>query len=228
MEGEVVEVEHRIPFVVEPSTTEPVHTVSELLPAGHDTYLRLFHPFVPWSAEAIDGPVRQRLRWRDLADQAGVQLAPNTTWRQLLPVLPEAADGRPWAVWDGDLEEQTADDLFSVLDDPESGPCYFEFGLVATIATDDHQRRLYRTASVAGRHDAVRHIRMHGATYITTASLSWCETQRWIVCCDNDLTSTYIATDRGTAGRLSRHPGLEVLEVTRGTRVDDSAHEQAP
>lgn len=226
VEAEVVEVEHSIPWVVDPSHNGRVHTVAELLPDGHERYLRLFHPFVPWSAELHLGPVETRIRWRDVAARAGIDLMATTTLGTLGPGFPDDERER-LAVWEGDLDAQTAEDLYAALGDGDSGPIYFEFGLAAIIATEDHRARLFRVSSIEGRQQAVARIRALGASFITTPSLSWNHDRRWITCSDYDLTSTYIATDAPTADRLLAHPDLEILEVQRTSRVDDFADESS-
>ncbi|MBX3314696.1 MAG: hypothetical protein KF906_10285 [Actinobacteria bacterium] len=222
MERDVVEVEHSIPWVVDPSPNGRGHTVAELLPDGYERYLRLFHPFVPWSAEPHLGPAKRRVRWGEVAARAGIALRATTTLGTLGPGLDDDEPER-LAVWEGDLEAQAAADLYGTLGQDESGPVFFEFGLAAAIATDDHRERLFRAMSVGGRHRAVERVRALGATVITTPSLGWSHDLRWIVCSDYDLTSTYIATDRPTAERLLGHPDLEILLVERTTRVDDAA-----
>lgn len=227
MEASIVEIEHAIPFTVEPPHSGSVHTVAELLPEGHEQYLRLFHPFVPWEVESGLDPVETQVRWCELAEQAGTTFSATTTWRTIKPVLPVIGDSRPWAVWEGELEAHTADELFGTLDQGTSGPFYFEFGLVAIVNTNGTPR-LYRSASIDGRRQAVEHIRSHGGREITTPSLSWSHDQRWITCSDYDLTSTYVATDTPTANRLLANPSLEILEVERTTRIDNKADEQMP
>jgi hypothetical protein len=226
VEADVVEIEHSIPWVVDPPHNGRVHTVAELLPDGHERYLRLFHPFAPWSAEPHLGPVEARVRWRDVAARAGIDLMATTTLGTLGPGLPDDERER-LAVWEGALDERTAEDLYAALDEGESGPIYFEFGLAAIIATDDHRERLFRASSHEGLQQAVSRIRALGAAFITTPSLSWNHDQRWITCSDYDLTSTYIATGGPTADRLLAHPDLEILEVQRTTRVDDFADESS-
>jgi hypothetical protein len=88
--------------------------VDELLPGGYEAYLRVFHPFVPWSAQrgtAVD----TRRTWQRLAADANVPYHKQLTWRQLATVLPESNGTRPWAVWDGELEPVLAAALTRTL-----------------------------------------------------------------------------------------------------------------
>lgn len=64
----------------------PHPTVAQLLPAGYECYLRLFHPFVPWGHEDDLRPAETRTTWRKLAADAGVAFTATKTWRTLAPV----------------------------------------------------------------------------------------------------------------------------------------------
>ena len=114
------------------------HTVAELLPPGFDCYVRVFHPFVPWEAEPTEPVSRSRCgRWAEIARSAGVTFGPNLTWRQLEKALPVGVDGqRPFAVWEGDLEINTAAALFAALPSPGADGYFLSFGLAAIIRTD--------------------------------------------------------------------------------------------
>ena len=119
--GHVNELEYEVPWgeLLAPRPSAG-HIVGELLPPGFDRYLRVFHPFVPWDAEPdSSSPISHRASREDLANEAGVPFGPTLTWRQLEVMLPVSPVGqrRRWAVWDGYLEEATADALFDSLND---------------------------------------------------------------------------------------------------------------
>ncbi|WCO67255.1 hypothetical protein PO878_00780 [Iamia majanohamensis] len=226
MNVEIDEIEHAIPWDLGPAPESEGHTVAELLPPGHECYLRLFHPFVPWELECSVEPVEPRTTWGALAALAGLELTPTTTWKLLEPALPDDGERRPWTVWDGDIEVSTAKDLFGILGVNSTGPYFFEFGLAAVISADDHRPHLYRSPSIEGRHAAAQRIRHRGAGWVNTPSLAWDQAQTWITCSDHDLTSTYIASTERVGQQLLDHPDLETVEVQRTTRIDDWAHEQ--
>lgn len=71
--------------------------------------------------------------------------------------------------------------------------------------------------------EAVRDAR---ASRATTAEHVWPVEERWIVCTDYDLTSTYIACDAEAAQRLLDHNLIEAVLIDRSTRIDNSAEEQ--
>ena len=50
------------------------HTVAELLPPGFARYVRVFHPFVPWTADPEEAVSNGR--WADIARDAGVTFGP--------------------------------------------------------------------------------------------------------------------------------------------------------
>jgi hypothetical protein len=204
------------------------HTVAELLPPGFDCYVRVFHPFVPWTAEPTEPVSRSRCgRWADIARSAGVTFGPNLTWRQLEKALPVGADGqRPFAVWEGDLEINAADALFAALPSQGADGYFLSFGLVAIIRTDAHAPATYFVQTLDNRSAVIDAVNDGPATSITTAEYVWPSDKSWIVCTDYDLTSTYVALGAEAASRMLAHPAIEAVEVTLDTRVDDAADEQ--
>jgi len=204
------------------------HTVAELLPPGFDCYLRVFHPLLPWTAEPTEPVSRSRCgRWADIARSAGVTFGPNLTWRQLEKALPVGVDGqRPYAVWEGDLEINTAEALFAALPSPRPGGYFLSFGLVAIIRTDAHAPATYFVPTLYNRSAVIEAVNDGPATSITTAEYVWPTNRSWIVCADYDLTSTYIALSGKASYRLVTHPEIEAVEVDLNTRIDDAADEQ--
>lgn len=53
----------------------------------------------------------------------------------------------------------------------------------------------------------------------------WPDDRIWVVCTNYDLTSTYIACSRELADVLNSSPGLETLEVSRRSRIDERSDE---
>ena len=203
--------------------------MAELLPPGFDCYVRVFHPFVPWTAEPTKPvPSSDRRSWRDIADGAGVKFGPALTWRQLESALPIDVNGeRPHAVWEGDLELNTADALFSVLADVGAGGYCFSFGLVAIVRTDAHLPVAFHAQTLGGCRLAIEAVNAGTTKSITTAEYVWPLDESWIVCTDYDLTSTYVALGREPAARLLAHPNLDAVEVGLNTRIDDAADEES-
>ena len=210
------------------SASQRGHVVGELLPPGFERYLRLFHPFVPWSADSsVPIPASECVRWAELARRAGVSFGPNLTWRQLETVLMINADGdRDFAVWEGELELDTATTLFESLAKDDDGGYFLAFGLAAIIGTSAHSSVTYFARSLDDRSAAAQDLDTEVPGSITTAEYVWPSDRSWIVCTDYDLTSTYVALDNAGAERLHTQPRLEVVDVTLETRVDDAADER--
>lgn len=225
---DLVEVEYGIPWSsqLSPASDVWVHTVAEILPPGFARYVRVFHPFVPWGAESGETRIDVRMRWAVLAANAGVEFRPTLTYRQLSPVLPLDPDGggRPWAVWDGALDDATARALLAGLDDGRSEHYYFSYALGAYVS--GLEPMMFRVDSLAVMLDAVGELRRGRGLPNQTPEYVWPADQRWIVCSDFDLTSTYVAADDDAAVRVLEDPGLEALEVDLDTRVDNCADEQ--
>jgi len=225
----IEEVPFELPWVLKPVTPGKV-TVASLLPAGFETYLRLFHPFAPWDWESSEPlPVDRRTRWHHLAGLAGVKYGSTTTWRQLEPVLPDTEHGRPYAVWEGTLELNTAEALLSNLDSVVgTGPLFVAFNLASIIRTTRQSPLMFSIESIDRwievTTDVVPWINRHD---LCTPEYTWPEDQRWIICSDYDLSSTYIASSASTASQLFADPELEVLEVALTDRIDNHADEQA-
>lgn len=202
--------------------------VENLLPRGFDRYLRLFHPFVARGSDPADRtPIVHGPTWREMAHQAGVAFVGTLTYRQIESVLP-GTDWRdcPWALWEGELEEGTARELFDTLDDGGDGPWLFGFGLAAIIGSAEHRPLLFSTPSPDHRRAVVDAARRSGATQLTTAEFVHPVDRRWITFTDYDLASTYLATSIEMAHRLLANESLEIVEVQLDTRVDDHADEQ--
>jgi hypothetical protein len=214
------EVAWLLPGLSAPSRAR-VHHVDELLPQGYGRYLRLFHPFVPWASEPAEAvPKGSRRSWQSLAQEAGVTFHSELSWRSLEPVVPLVTDGgRRYSVYEGQLESFTANRLLTAL--VATGPAQPVFFVYShpgcLIATPNHEPLAFR--GLAEELDVVREAagQAPGPTYI------WPEDRRWLVTTDADLVSTYVACDIEAAESLMADGELEVLAVTRNTRIDDGS-----
>ena len=197
------------------SSNRWVHHVDELLPSGYDSYLRLFHPFVPWGTRHEEAVPRGQSRsWESLAGEAGVMFHGELEWSSLISVLPILpARGRRYTTFVGQIERSTANIMMSVL--ATSGPSQLVFFIYShpalmpphdePIAYQGESQEFDQVIEVAG---------LPGPTYV------WPEDRRWLVATDYDLSATYIACDASTCDALMARSGLETLAVSLNTRID--------
>jgi hypothetical protein len=207
----------------DPADDPHVHRVGELLPAGYAAYLRLFHPFGPWGIDPYLADESDRRSWKSLAAEAGAQFGPELTWRTLEPVIRLIeGGGRRYAVAEGNLDPVVRRRLFSVLaafTAPQ--PTYFYYGLSSVVTGNGEVLLRAPLDAIEEVVAAVREGEIDAA--VETPELVWPEDRSWVVCTDYDLVSTYIASNRMLASALISDERLEVVEVSRQTRVDDRA-----
>lgn len=198
-----------------PEDPPGVARVSQLLPAGYASYLRLFHPFRAWDAPSTD-PVRRS--WRELAAEARVSYHAELDWDSLLPAL-DAPDGeRRFEVAEGEIASPTRAALFRQLEQHTVAPVHVYFGLGAMVAGGEPL--LYRAPAdaIEAARDRAAHV---GGRVVPGPELVWPEDRSWVLRTDYDLASSYIACDPALASSIAADPALEVVPVTRGMRVDD-------
>jgi hypothetical protein len=200
------------------------HTVAELLPAGFDRYLRIFHPFLR-STTLDDGVIRETRTWRSLAEEAGVVFHPEIVRESLLPALPVLDDeeaGRAWNVEEGRLEDPAWTALFETLTTRSpKRDAYFLFGW--TLA---HPVLFRADIGNFGAVQAVadEHLRTGGGDFpADSPEFVWPVDRSWVVNTDPDLVATFVACDEALADMILAHPALEVLPVTLASRVDRGA-----
>ena len=202
-------------------TNPLVHHVSELLPPRYESYLRLFHPFVPWTSRKADlVPEGQSRRWESLAQEAGVSFHSELTWTSLEPVVPILPDGgRRYATYEGQIERSTAKRLLAVL--AASGPAQRVYFLYShpgcLISTPDHEPLAF-----LGEPEDFEVV-IDAAAPASGPTYMWPEDRRWVVATDCDLVSTFIACDAPTGAALMADIGLETLPVSLDTRIDNGS-----
>jgi hypothetical protein len=190
------------------------HRVAELLPAGYDTYLRLFHPFTSWRTVG-------RRTWRSLADEAGVAFHPELTWSTLRSVLVHDERGHRYQVAEGQLEPVTRTALYRRLQLAGADePVFFYYRLAAMVQGLEPLLLYAPLSEVNGVRQQVHDVTgvdLVGPEYL------WPTDRSWVVNTDYDLSSTYLACAPSMAAALRAEPGLEILPVTLDTRVDERA-----
>ncbi|MEU4106124.1 hypothetical protein AB0F16_37125 [Streptomyces tanashiensis] len=186
------------------------HVVSELVPAGFDAYVRIFHQFA-----ATDGSGRTRT-WRAWAEDAGVSFH-----RELSHLtLPHEfrAPGEPmWQTEEGALDGPSRRALARCLAGVtgEQSVC-FAYDLAALCRGEDEPlvRRSSLTGLEAVREEVADRVGRCGPEFW------WPDDRSWVVTTDYDLLSTYVGCSAETAERILRDDDIEALPVTTQTRVD--------
>jgi hypothetical protein len=200
--------------------------VREMFPPGYERYVRLFHPFIPWGADPRDVGAHGRRTWRQLAQQVGVDLHPALQWDTLRPVLPVDGDRRPYEIHTGELEPITRQGLFVHLRRHVTAqPTYFLYDLSALIAGRDP---VTVEAEVDDFEKVFRWASETNSAVVSTPEYIWPSDRAWIVCCDYDLSSTYVAGTSDLCADLLGDPSLEIVEVALDTRVDYKADADQP
>ena len=194
--------------------------VGEILPAGYERYLRLFHPFVASGLDPDGGDrAPARTTWQALAEQVGTNLHPTLQWHTLEAAV--LADGGTSEIHEGELEPVTRRRLFAHLQNhTDCRTSYFLYGIAAIAPGGE---AFVVEAAIDEAEEVVEWVDEHQTTAVPTPELMWPEDRSWIVCTDYDLLSTYLATDSALARDLVQDPGLEVIEVSRDTRIDERA-----
>ncbi len=107
--------------------------VSSLLPAGFETYLRLFHPFTEWACPG-------RRTWRELAEEAGARFHSELSIRALTPALEigRERDRFRYQVAEGTLEPVVSGALHSCIRrmTADKSTLYY-YGLAAVVRGED-------------------------------------------------------------------------------------------
>jgi len=200
------------------SSNRWAHWVDELLPSGYDSYLRLFHPFVPWDSEIAEPVPRDRLRsWETLAAENGIVFHGELQWNSLKSVVPILSDGgRRYATFEGQIERSTANTMMSVL--ATSGPSQHVFFIYSHVGLMTPNDEPVAYLGEPQDFDAVIEVAgLPGPTCI------WPEDRRWLVATDFDMPSTYIACDASTSDALMIESGLETVAVSLNTRIDQGS-----
>jgi hypothetical protein len=201
-----------------------VHYVSCLLPAGYDTYLRIFNRFEPWDWQEAGLPSEPTpKKWRELAAEAGVVYHPEIMWASLRPILGGKDGPRAFQVDEGDLDDKTRDRLFAQLAASTDELAYFYVGLAAWVGDDDSI--LFRAPVSAIddiRHQAEVELGGRGGGGVSPEYV-WPEGRAWVLQTDFDLNSSYLACPRDLAASIAADADIESLPVIPRTRVDGGA-----
>ncbi|MFI9201930.1 hypothetical protein [Streptomyces sp. NPDC053048] len=194
----------------------PGHVVSELVPRGLGSYLRVFHPF-----QATDGSGRT-CSWRTLAEAYGIRFHAELSHRSL-PTGTGPSGGPFWLAESGHLDGRSRQALQRCLA-PSTGdqPVFYAYDLVAMSQVNSPVEHCSTLADLDSTHEAAC-AELGGN--VDGPEFWWPQDRSWVVTTDHDLLSTYIGCSAETAKRILQTDELEALPVTPQTRVDFYADE---
>ncbi|MEU4201206.1 hypothetical protein AB0F64_14795 [Streptomyces sp. NPDC026294] len=195
-----------------PGTDAGRHVVTELVPEGYPAYVRVFHT---WTLEEIPG---LRRTWREMAAASGAhfhgELMGGAVRREVLspPV------GEQWEVFDGEPDPATRQGLVEILSAATAADqrVFYSYELARELRGEE---TLVWTSSLSGL-EAVR--ARTGEEYAGPEHW-WPEDRGWVVACDWDLCSTYVACSEALAERLVGSDLIEAVRVAPAVRVDNGA-----
>jgi hypothetical protein len=190
-----------------------VHVVAEVVPAGFDRYVRVFHS---WFAEEDE---QLRSTWRERAAQCGVPYAEDLTVRALRPVLGPTASTTTWMIDEGEPDSLTRAAMVEILAGVTGEQqVFFAYELAAAIAGEGGP--LVLRAPLA-QLESIRDCLTSEWGSAVGPEHWWPEDRSWVVGSDYDLCSTYIACSHETGRLLLTAHGLEAIGAALDTRVDE-------
>jgi hypothetical protein len=221
--------------------------VRHLLPDLFATYTKIFHEFCA-NYSYIDNPLTsteetilgfpkcsrltdytlalrekgsdRRIRWSEMATLLGAPYEAQATFSWFYSRLQQGC----WARYiegpaDGALQDHECEALVNALKrHTGSQKCFFRFSEIAFLIRPEFPL-LYE-----GTLDELQGF-LQAGDFRVSPEYWWPSDRSWCVCCDYDLTFTFVAGSFGLAQDLSLDKTLECLSVTPDTRVDDYAPE---
>jgi hypothetical protein len=116
---------------------------------------------------------------------------------------------------DGELREPARAALFAILARVSTDRvAYFLFNLPRLVIG-------LAPLLLRGPVDSIEEAKRSEDVGIGGPDFVWPLDRQWVLCADYDLTSSYLACPADVAAELTSDPGLEILPVTRATRIDD-------
>ncbi|WP_143179671.1 hypothetical protein [Streptomyces yunnanensis] len=195
-----------------PSTDVWEHVVTEVVPEGFSAYVRVFHA---WTVEEDPG---LRRTWREMAEAAGACYHGELVGGPLRQEIFTPPVGDQWETTEGEADPVTRRGLADVLmgaTAPGQGT-YFSYELSRTFF--DEETLVWKSSL-----PALEAVRSQTGEEYAGPEHWWPEDRSWVVGCDWDLCSTYIACSEELADQLVRSDLVEALRVAPTARVDDGS-----
>lgn len=224
---------------IRPRLTGRWGSVTGVVPAGYDAYVRILHP--------VDSATHL-LRWSDVAKLTGRQMHPLVQWWRLIgadkPLNPVSTLWGGSAPTTGEMMVPAANAMLATLAEHTATPnvTYFGFwtgyagnnGTHTWIGADQdlradarpdelsasppHELELpgRRYGLLQGSLDAARHIVAYldqHETGPTSPNVMWPNDRQWYAAAEIDFDSTLVACSTDAARALASHEGLEAYTV---------------
>jgi hypothetical protein len=195
------------------SAGDGVHVVSEVVPAGFDSYVRVFHS---WFAEDDED---QRSTWRERAALCNVPYTGDMTARAIERSLGPPLSPETWLIEEGEPDSRTRAGLVNLLAKATGDQSvFFSYELSAEVSADGGPIVLRTGLSEL---ESIRTWLASAYPGLVGPEHWWPDDRRWVVGSDYDLHSTYVACSEETGRLLLAGDSLETLPVTPQTRVDE-------
>ncbi|MGW2813895.1 hypothetical protein [Streptomyces sp. NPDC001415] len=192
-----------------PETDVRQHVVTEIVPEGFPAYVRVFHS---WWLEEVPG---LRRTWREMAEAADAQYHSELTAGPLRQEMLNPPVGEQWETSEGDADADTRQKLVEILSDATTPgqAVFFSYELAKSLHREEP---IVWKSTLTG----LEAVRAHTGEEYGGPEHWWPADRSWVVACDWDLTSTYVACSEELAERLVRSDRLEALRVDPTTRID--------
>ncbi|MDT7723830.1 MAG: hypothetical protein QOI21_406 [Actinomycetota bacterium] len=195
------------------SLGDGVHMVSEIVPPGFDSYVRVFHS---WFAEDDEG---RRTTWREQAERCGVSYTSDMTVRALVPSLGPPLSAVRWLIDEGEPDSRSRGALVEILAGVTGEqPVFFSYELAVLASGGDGPIVVRATLSEL---ESIRARLLSAHPGIAGPEHWWPEDRSWVVGSDYDLCSTYVACSEEVGRRFLIDDGLEALPLAPNARVDE-------
>ncbi|QHC21020.1 hypothetical protein [Streptomyces sp. GS7] len=192
-----------------PSTDVRQHVVTEVVPEGFPAYVRVFHS---WWLEEVPG---LRRTWQEMAEAAGARYHGELTDGPLGQEVLNPPIGEQWETTGAEADADTRQGLVEILSDATAPgqAVFFSYELARSL--QDEEPIVWKS-SLTG----LEAVRAHTGEDYGGPEHWWPEDRTWVVACDWDLTSTYVACSEELAERLVRSDRVEALRVAPTARID--------
>ncbi|WP_157880094.1 hypothetical protein [Streptomyces natalensis] len=211
-------------FVAEPDPTQELawlrerltpevdvrqHVVTEIVPEGFPAYVRVFHS---WWLEEVPG---LRRTWREMAEASGAPFHGELSGGPLRHEMLNPPVGEQWETTGAEADADTRRGLVGILSDATASgqAVFFSYELAKSLW--DEEPIVWKSSLTA-----LEAVRAHTGEEYGGPEHWWPADRSWVVACDWDLTSTYVACSEELAELLVRSDRIEALRVAPTARID--------